>query len=78
MKPVSMKFVNSIVFNSDSTAKITAIFGVTRIKVKTKEGYTYSGEIIEPLTYGKGFVLNTELCKQSILFDIIDEIFYTD
>jgi len=75
MKPTHMQTVRSLVFKSETTSKIVAIFHETRIKVKTVNG-DYIGEVIENLMYGHGFVLKTELGKQDILFDDVVEIFY--
>ena len=38
MKPTHMQNVRSLVFKSETSAQITAIFNETIIKVKTKEG----------------------------------------
>ena len=76
MKPTHMQTVRSLVFKSETTAKIVAIFNETIIKVKTENG-AYVGVIVENLMYGHGFVLKTELGKQDILFDNIMEIFYS-
>ena len=75
MKPTNMQTVRSLVFKSETTAQINAIFNETIIKVKTNNG-DYIGEVIENLLYGHGFVLKTESGKQDILFDDIVEIFY--
>jgi len=75
MKPTQMQAVRSLVFKSETTNQITAIFNETKIKVKTEKG-DYIGVVIENLMYGYGFVLKTELGKQDILFDDIVEIFY--
>jgi len=77
MKPTHMQMVRSLVFKSETTSKIVAVFNETRIKVITENG-NYIGEVIENLMYGHGFVLKTESGKQDILFDNIMEIFYTD
>ena len=76
MKPTNMQTVRSLVFKSETTAKIVAIFNETIIKVKTKEG-DYIGEVIENLMYGYGFVLKTKSgIGVNILFENIIEIFY--
>jgi len=76
MKPTHMQNVRSLVFKSETSAQITAIFNETIIKVKTKEG-DYIGEVIENLMYGYGFVLKTKSgIGVNILFENIIEIFY--
>lgn len=80
MKPISINRVNFLVFKSKTTAQITAIYGETRIKVKTKNG-DYIGEISSGLVAGSsdivcGFVLNTEFGEKEILLDDIKEIYY--
>ena len=78
MKPTHMQNVRSLVFKSETSAQITAIFNKTIIKVKTKEG-DYIGEVIENLLYGYGFVLKTKSgIGVNILFENKIEIFYTD
>jgi len=52
MKPTNMQTVRSLVFKSETTAQIIAIFNETIIKVKTEED-TYIGEVIENLMYGR-------------------------
>ena len=76
MKPINMQNVRSLVFKSETSTQITAIFNETIIKVKTKEG-DYIGEVIENLMYGYGFVLKTKSgIGVNILFENIIEIFY--
>ena len=38
MKPINMQNVRSLVFKSETSTQITAIFNETIIKVKTKSG----------------------------------------